>query len=237
MAERLEQKLAALVHDMMNQLQVLDGRVQLAALVVPTEEDPPVERAIPEEGCVILAVHLARARKASSMIAMMGRDALAIATQLIAPKRRRVDLNAEIREAALDLQDVLPGIEIVVQQNPRPLWTTLDREGLTRALDNMARNARDAMPAGGRLTLSAVIQNEGRMVCIQVSDTGSGMDARTLAHCFDPGFTTKGAKGTGIGLAQVKEFADDHGGTVRVDTAPGRGTTFELCVPRVLEAD
>jgi len=111
---------------------------------------------------------------------------------------------------------------------------------------NLAVNARDAMPGGGRLTLatrhvrlSAADLAEqdsaapGEYVEVAVSDTGTGMDEATRARVFEPFFTTKPlGQGTGLGLSQVYGFARQSGGLVRLDSAPGRGTTVRLYLPR-----
>ncbi|HSN90291.1 MAG TPA: response regulator, partial [Anaeromyxobacteraceae bacterium] len=104
-------------------------------------------------------------------------------------------------------------------------------------------NARDAMPAGGRLAL--VVQGElppsgvedassgSRWVGLTVSDTGVGMDEATLARAFDPFFTTKGpGAGSGLGLATVHGLVHGAGGRIRVESAPGRGSTFRVALPR-----
>jgi two-component system cell cycle sensor histidine kinase/response regulator CckA len=109
-------------------------------------------------------------------------------------------------------------------------------------LTNLAANARDAMPAGGRFTLrveraklsaSAVVQDgvvpPGDYVCLVVSDTGTGMDADVRARAFDPFFTTKElGEGTGLGLATVLGIVKQSHGYLRLDSAPGRGATFTV---------
>jgi CheY-like chemotaxis protein len=117
----------------------------------------------------------------------------------------------------------------------------VDPAEIERAMLNLAINARDAMPKGGRLVIrtrvvGADLPAPQRIVALAVSDTGTGMDEETAEHCFEPFYTTKGmAKGTGLGLAAVHAMVTQAGGQVSVDTAPGRGTTITLWFPAVEE--
>ena len=120
-----------------------------------------------------------------------------------------------------------------------------DQNQLESAILNLAINARDAMPDGGTLTLStrtldiaaALTEAQsdlapGRYVVVAVSDTGVGMDAAVLEKVFEPFFTTKPmGQGTGLGLSMVYGFARQNGGAVRIDSAPGRGTTVRIFLP------
>ena len=119
----------------------------------------------------------------------------------------------------------------------------VDPAELERAVLNMAINARDAMPRGGRFVIRTRMVGAERpvpqqIVALAVGDTGMGMDAETAEHCFEPFFTTKGmAKGTGLGLAAVHAMVTQAGGQVSLDTAPGRGTTITLWFPAVEAED
>jgi PAS domain S-box-containing protein len=114
---------------------------------------------------------------------------------------------------------------------------------IERVIVNLALNAADAMPQGGRLMIrtSAVTLDEqhaaerevapGDYVVLAIADTGTGMDDETREHLFEPFFTTKGERGTGLGLATIYGIVKQHGGSVLVETALGQGTTFEVCLP------
>jgi two-component system cell cycle sensor histidine kinase/response regulator CckA len=115
----------------------------------------------------------------------------------------------------------------------------IEKSQFTRLLLNLVVNARDAMPTGGpigvRLAPVKLTGNpsyQGRFVLLEVSDRGTGMDAETRQRIFEPFFTTK-QKGTGLGLAVVRQITDRIGGLIRVESEPGRGTTFQVLFPRV----
>jgi CheY-like chemotaxis protein len=110
-----------------------------------------------------------------------------------------------------------------------------DPSQLHQVLLNLCLNARDAMPRGGTLELSAKLapaeRGEGPWVALSVRDTGIGMDRETLDKAFDPFFTTKGALGTGLGLSSVHGIVEQSGGHVRVQSAPNLGSTFTILLP------
>ncbi|SDE86820.1 PAS domain S-box-containing protein [Sphingomonas carotinifaciens] len=116
------------------------------------------------------------------------------------------------------------------------LWPTrCDPNQLESAILNLAINARDAMEGGGRLTIETgnVTRENSAFVCIRVGDTGTGMDADTIARAFEPFFTTKPiGRGTGLGLSMIYGFAKQSEGTATIESAPGEGTSVRLYLPR-----
>ena len=98
------------------------------------------------------------------------------------------------------------------------------------ALTNLFLNAFDAMPEGGTLTLRTRRDPDGKVI-LEVRDTGVGMNEETLRRCLEPFFTTKGERGTGLGLPMVYGMAERHGADVELDSAPGKGTAVRLVFP------
>jgi two-component system, cell cycle sensor histidine kinase and response regulator CckA len=139
---------------------------------------------------------------------------------------------------------------VIVQDTPLGR-VKADPTQIEQVLMNLAANARDAMPQGGRLTIETanveldlaflrrhVGSSVGPHVRLTVRDTGVGMDAGTVMRVFDPFFTTKAfGKGTGLGLASVYGIVKQHGGYISLESAVGRGTTFAIYLPRVDEGE
>jgi PAS domain S-box-containing protein len=165
---------------------------------------------------------------------------------------REVDVNALIVEAAKLLRPTL-GEQVQIEPLLAPdAWTALvDPSQLTTAILNLALNARDAMPAGGKLVLEtnnifldegyASMHSEvtvGNYVMIAVSDTGSGIPARNLEKVFDPFFTTKEVgKGTGLGLSMVFGFVKQSNGHIKIYSEEGHGTAVKIYLPRATGLD
>ena len=172
----------------------------------------------------------------------------ALTRQMLAFSRR-----SPLRTEVIALNVRIDGLAVLLERSLREdivvdfdladdLWPVLADPGeLDLALLNLAVNARDAMPNGGRLSISArnVAGEEGRAdsVTIRVADTGVGMPPDVAARIFEPFFTTKEVgKGTGLGLSQVYGFARSSGGDVSVASAPGEGAVFTLRLPRTHRA-
>ena len=173
----------------------------------------------------------------------------ALTRQLLAFSRKQVfessvlDLNRSVSRTAELLGRMLgEDIEIVVALDPVLGSIRTDHVQIEQVLMNLAVNARDAMPAGGRLTIETANApldeaaaaahgvEPGRFVMLRVTDTGAGMDEATLEHAFEPFFTTK-HNGTGLGLATVYGIVRQSGGFLQVDSKPGMGTTFKIYMP------
>lgn len=122
------------------------------------------------------------------------------------------------------------GIQVSLDTSVSGLLINADRDELVLALLNIASNACDAMPQGGRFLLS--VEPDGAYACLRLEDTGIGMAPEVLARLYVPFFTTKPKdKGTGIGMATVHRFVTEHGGTIDADSAPGQGTRIRIRLP------
>jgi nitrogen-specific signal transduction histidine kinase/ActR/RegA family two-component response regulator len=231
-AQRLEaigQLTGGVAHDFNNLLTVIIGNAELLALELAAD---PERRGLAEST-------LAAARRGAEL------------TNRLLAFARRTPLEPRVIEVhrLIDGMDGLlrptlgEHIEIEITRDPDP-WTALvDPAQLEGALLNLAINARDAMPGGGRLTIATrnldrvpgALAGElapGRYVAICVTDTGIGMAPEILQHAFEPFFTTKPqGKGTGLGLAQLYGFARQSGGCVRLDSEEGCGTSVTLYLP------
>jgi two-component system, sporulation sensor kinase E len=148
------------------------------------------------------------------------------------PERQAIDL-AEIVEDSLEMfQQRIAHSCITVEKSIEANLPAVhaDRDQLIQVLINLIVNSLHAMPDGGRLRLS--LAREGRHVCLGVSDTGHGMPEEIRSKVFEPFFTTKDfGKGTGLGLTVVKGIIEEHGGTIVVESAVDKGTTFWIRLP------
>jgi PAS domain S-box-containing protein len=166
--------------------------------------------------------------------------ATSLTSHLLAFGRRQAlkpevtDLNVRL-DALADVLERMLGSRIEVRLDlDRDLWRVeVDPAQLESALLNAAINARDAMPDGGRLTLSTMNVEPAGEVCVGVADTGEGMAPDVLNRAFEPFFTTKSVgKGTGLGLSQIHGFAAQTGGRAEIDSKTGEGTVVRIYLPR-----
>ena len=197
---------------------------------------------------VLLASPLADDDQRESVAAI--RDAAERATrltqQLLAFGRKAIlepkvlDLNELVSESARLLRRLLgEDIILIVRESPRPVRVKADPTQLEQVIMNLAVNARDAMPTGGRLTIETAIgaaddSGPTPVARLTVTDTGHGMTDEVRRSIFEPFFTTKGVgKGTGLGLAVVDGAIAQCGGGIAVESTVGVGTTFRLWLPLV----
>jgi CheY-like chemotaxis protein len=130
-------------------------------------------------------------------------------------------------------QSAGPTTRLQVRIGERPLFASTDASQLEFAILNLVLNARDAMPDGGDLIVEAGPGPAADLVLISVTDTGHGMERSVVERALEPFFSTKAPdKGTGLGLAQVYGAVRQSGGDIAIDSAPGRGTTVRLILPR-----
>jgi signal transduction histidine kinase len=230
--EALGQLTGGIAHDFNNLLQVVHGAFELI-------------RRRPEDSARVAAW-------SDSGIAAAERGA-SLTRQLLAFSRsQRLELRpfvvAELIEEMRDLlvrtlgPDITLAVELAAEPDDAQAAVVSDRTQLELAVLNLAINARDAMPAGGRLTLSTTIRKvdagdpvleAGEYVSLSVTDTGEGMAPEVMQRAFDPFFTTKGVgEGTGLGLSQVYGVARQAGGTAEIASTPGAGTVVTLLLRR-----
>jgi PAS domain S-box-containing protein len=227
--ETIGQLTGGVAHDFNNLLTAIIGNLEVLATKVP------------ERGSA------ARCLQAALSAAWRGSG---LTEQLLAFSRRE-EIRPEIVSIDRLLCDIVllcqktvgEAIEILVHPQPK-LWTCrIDPGQLEAVLLNLAANARDAMNGSGSLTIAAdniVIGPKddaelaaGEYVVVSVSDTGCGMTKQVMARAFEPFYTTKDpGKGTGLGLSQVYGFSRQYGGTARIESKRGRGTTVRLYLPR-----
>jgi PAS domain S-box-containing protein len=223
--DALGQLTGGVAHDFNNLLMIISG--SLHTLKRGADDDPKLQRAI-------------------SAIETATRRGAALTNQLLTFARRQ-----SVNPQAIDFSERIGAIREVLDAGvgsavritfdiAREIWPIrTDVSEFETALLNLVINARDAMPDGGTVTISArnVVLDEaplaGEFVAIDIADTGLGIPADVVDKIFEPFFTTKPiGKGTGLGLSQVHGFAHQAGGTVKVASELGKGTVFSILLPR-----
>jgi PAS domain S-box-containing protein len=232
--EAVGQLTGGIAHDFNNLLQVILGNLE------------SLQRHLPEDS--------GRLQRATEQAMSGARRAAALTQRLLAFSRRQpldpkpIDVNRLVDGASELIHRALGEMIAIETVLASGLWRAeVDPNELEAALLNLAVNARDAMPEGGKLTIetaNAYIDQAsaadaeilaGQYVSISISDTGLGMSPATVAQAFEPFFTTKPVgKGTGLGLSQVYGFVKQSGGHVKLCSEVGRGTTVKLYLPRLL---
>ena len=233
--EAIGQLTGGVAHDFNNLLTIIVGNLDM--IVRAPENRARVER-LAKSG---LQAARRGAEVTEKLLAFSRRQVLR--PQTVNPNRLLKDFQPLLRRAVGETVEVRLDLDAALDP------VRLDPGQFESAVLNLAVNARDAMPGGGTLTVTTCNATLGALqladrpdlapgayVLVSVADTGVGMDAATAARAFEPFFTTKDVgKGTGLGLSQVYGFARQAGGHLKVETAPGRGTTIALYLPRSCE--
>jgi signal transduction histidine kinase len=211
---------AGIAHDMNNRLAVILGQTQLLRRTASL--DPAVDRKLEK-------IEQEALRSSTMMRGLLERSRSE-------PAQEPVAINTVVARA-LDLVKVRPEqtIDLELDLSDNAPVIVGDGEQLAQVLVHLLSNALDAMPETGRLTVRTGITDDS--LEISVTDTGSGIDPEQVSRIFEPFFTTKVAgQGTGLGLFLTLHILKNHGGSITVDTAPGRGTTMLVRLPRGLNA-
>ncbi len=221
-----------IAHDFNNLLMVIQGYADLLAERLPANDS---------------------LRRNAEQIQTAAQRASSLTRQLLAFSRKQM-----LAPSIINVQSVVSEMEKILRRligediqldthSAGDLWLVkADRSQIEQVIMNLAVNARDAMPNGGRLMIETanvemdaslsrhVVMSAGKYVMLAVTDNGCGMDAQTQAHLFEPFFTTKEkGKGTGLGLATVYGIVKQSGGYIWVYSETGRGTTFKVYLPRI----
>jgi signal transduction histidine kinase len=230
--EALGRLAGGVAHDFNNIITIISGYGELA--LDQTANNPELKSYVEE------------IRKAGTRATGLTRQLLAFSRkQILQPQP--LDLNSVLTNINKMLR-VLIGedVHLVLSLSARVPAIMADPGQIEQVVMNLAANARDAMPSGGTLTVATNIcsaadvpiaasdRTSDGYVVFSVSDTGTGMNAETVKHIFEPFFTTKAAgRGTGLGLATVYGIVQQSGGTIDVQSEPGKGTTFRIFLPAV----
>ena len=209
-------------HDFNNLLTVIAGYAELVSATLDTPE--------------FRSEDLDEIKRAAHRASLLTRQLLAFSRkQVLRPEV--LDINVVVREVGRLIGRLIgEDIELVLETTPSPLPVFGDRSQLEQVLMNLAVNARDAMPTGGRLIVRTA--SNDTVAFLIVTDTGIGMSQDVLDHLFEPFFTTKDVgKGTGLGLSTAYGIVKQSKGDIRVQSAVNKGTVFTISLPIVREVD
>ena len=211
-------------HDLNNILAAIQGHASLLRMFGTNQEKI-------EESVQVIELAVTRGKSLTRNMLQLGRP-----TQV---RKKTVGFVAVVREAMELVAPALPktiNVDLEVEFEG-DVHVHLSPEQLQQALLNLVINSRDSMPAGGelviRVSIRSVQPNGSQVGVIQVADTGCGIPEQDQEKVLQPFFSTKGAMGTGLGLAIVQGFVLDNDGTLRIESAEGKGTTIEMEIPLV----
>ncbi|MGQ0604708.1 MAG: ATP-binding protein [Anaerolineales bacterium] len=209
---------AGIVHDVKNPLAVIKGVVELI------EDDPAVDE-LNRKNLGQITEQVNRANRIVSDLMKFARQS----NLEMLPGDMRTTMETVVRLTSYMAKQ--GRVKVVSDLPAQVIIATYDAPQIEQVLVNLVQNAVQAMPNGGTLRLN--LSQAGQTVAIAVQDSGSGISPENLSKIFDPFFTTKPAgEGTGLGLAVSYGIVANHGGKIDVETAPGRGTTFTVLLPR-----
>ena len=215
---------ASVAHDFNNILTTILGRTQMLLLEATSPQS----------------------RRSLESIERTARDGVNVVNQIMrfldasdAPKMIEEEINSIVSNAVTMVQESARFAETsgihVETELCSPTFIKLDSAMLTQVLMNLMFNGVDAMSGGGDLKIQ--VTQDGKSALIQVQDSGCGISKENLERVFEPFYSSKGTKGTGLGLSTSRRVISDHGGTMRIDSEPGRGTTVEILLPVIPSSD
>jgi len=222
---------SGVAHDFNNLLTIIKGNTEMALLLMEEDKTTP------------LYEHLLEIQETI-------KSAKPLVEQLYNLSRKKAKDSEVLKEIKINriIIKLLEMLTLFFQRNHKiPIETELDLDPelwsikgdigkIEQVILNLIMNAKDAMPEGGRITITTrnLIPPEARIgeyISISITDTGIGMEQDLIEHIFDPFFTTKGSKGTGLGLQIVKQIIEEHGGRIEVFSELNKGTTFKIILP------
>ena len=215
-------------HDLNNTIGAILGRCQLILqktegltedeLIEKISRDAKIiEKSAVDSGEILNRLReLAKTRRKSNRVILDIKELINDSIEMVRPRWQRLLQKKEIKLT----------LHRNVDDN---IFVSADPSEIREVFTNLLLNALDAMPDGGKISINGIVQEKS--VHIEIKDTGTGIEPDALENIFDPFYTTKGDKGTGLGLALSRKIIESHSGKITVDSIPGSGTTFNISLP------
>jgi PAS domain S-box-containing protein len=208
-----------IAHDFNNMLGIIQSHCDLMSLQLPPSN--PVY-----EDIVNIQIATENAAKLTKQLLQFSKK------QILKPEQ--INLNVTVRAMSSMIQRIIPkNIKLNLYLEDYLKIIFVDPSHIGQVMMNLILNAIDAMPEGGKLIISTHNKNHERSVCLSIQDTGVGMDDYTQRHLFEPYYTTKKEKGTGLGLATAYRIIQDSGGRIDVKSYLNKGSTFSIYLPYI----